>query len=191
VAAKLRDSFEARELTYPSNLLTIARLLLLPLTIFYLRRPEQRRKALLCMGLAMLTDALDGPIARRRGEVSRLGKLLDPIADKLVLNTTAVTLSQTRGFPWWITTLLLVRDAVILLAGLLVYRRTSHITAAQSTGKATTVALTAAVLLYTADGPRSGKPALYVALVPFALSLWQYGRRFVMIMRQNNQADSP
>ncbi len=183
MAAKLRDAFHLEEFTYPSNLLTMTRLALLPITLFYLRRPERRQRALLCMGLAMLTDALDGPVARRRGEVSRLGKILDPIADKLVLDTTAVVLSQTRGFPWWITILLLGRDIVILLAALLIYRRKAHITPAQTTGKATTVALTVAVLLYTADGPRSGKPALYVALIPFGLSIWQYGRRFLRVMQ--------
>lgn len=180
--AKLRDAFHPREFCYPSNLLTIVRLLLLPLTIAYLRRPEQKRRALFWMGTAMLTDAIDGPLARYRGEVSRLGEILDPLADKLVLNATAITLSQTRSFPWWITGMILLRDITIVLAALLIYRRQAHITPARITGKATTVALTAAVLLYTADGPRSGKPALYVAMVPFSLSIWQYGRRFVKLM---------
>lgn len=187
MAAKLRDAFDPKELIYPSNLLTFLRLLLLPVTIFYLRRPERRREALLCMATAMLTDAIDGPIARRRGEVSRLGKLLDPIADKLVLDTTAVTLSQTRGFPWWITGLLLFRDIGILLAALLIYRRQSHIMTAETAGKATTALLTVAALLYTADGPRSGKPAVYLALVPFTFSFWQYGRSFVELMLQRRR----
>lgn len=183
MAAKLRDAFHIREFFYPSNVLTIARVLLLPPTVAYLRHPDQRWQALLCLGTAMLTDAIDGPLARSRGEVSQLGKILDPIADKLLLDVTAVTLSQTRKFPWWITILLIVRDIGILLAALLVYRRKAQITTARITGKATTVALTVAAILYVADGPRSGKPALYVALVPFTLSLWEYGRRFLALMR--------
>jgi CDP-diacylglycerol--glycerol-3-phosphate 3-phosphatidyltransferase len=158
-------------------------LLLLPITLFYLRKPERRREALACLALTMFTDAVDGPLARWRGEVSHLGELLDPIADKLVINATAVVLSQTRGFPWWVTGLLIFRDTGIVLAGLTLIRRRAHITTAQATGKATTVALTAAMLLYTADGPRSGKPALLLAAVPFALSFVQYGVRFIRLMR--------
>lgn len=172
-----------RELLYPSNLLTLFRLLLVVPTLASIGRPEQRRRALVLLGLAMLTDAIDGPIARARGEVSRLGKLLDPIADKLLIDGTAIILARTRGFPWWVTGLLLFRDLGILAAAGLVLRRQARITTAESAGKLTTALLTAATLLYVADGPRSGKPVLYLALVPFTLSFFQYGRRFLAVMR--------
>ncbi len=173
-----------RELRYPANWLTLVRLLLLPPTIAYLRRPDGRLPALLCMGTALLTDAVDGPLARYREEVSPLGKVLDPIADKLVLNITMLTLVRTRAFPRWFVVLLLIRDIGILLAGLLIYRRRAQVATAKPAGKATTVVLTLAVLLYTADGPRSGRPVLYLALVPFALSFWQYGKLFIKLMRR-------
>ncbi|NTW01473.1 MAG: CDP-alcohol phosphatidyltransferase family protein [Oscillochloris sp.] len=176
-------AIHVRELLYPSNVLTISRLLLLPLTLTYMSRPERRREALACLALTMLTDAVDGPLARSRGEVSRLGELLDPVADKLVLDSTALVLSRTRGFPWLVTGLLLFRDIGILLAALVVLGRRAKITTAQSSGKATTVALTVATLCYVADGPRSGKPALWLAMIPFGLSFVQYGVRFVRMMR--------
>lgn len=184
----LAETIEPRELLYPSNLLTLFRLLLVAPTLASLRRPEQRRQALVLLGLAMLTDAIDGPIARARGEVSRLGKLLDPIADKLLIDGTAIILSRTRGFPWWVTGLLLFRDLGILAAATLVLRRRAHVTTAESTGKITTALLTAAILLYVADGPRSGKPALYLAMVPFTLSFFQYGQRFLAVMRSAEPA---
>ncbi len=180
---KLSAIVEPREFCYPSNLLTLFRLLLVGPTLYFLARPGRRRAALLCFGAGMLTDAIDGPIARARGEVSRLGKLIDPIADKLLLNGTAIILSRTRGFPWWVTGLLLFRDLGILAAAAVLLRRRSHITTAESAGKLTTALLTAATLLYIADGPRSGKPVLYLALLPFTLSFFQYGRRFLSVMR--------
>jgi CDP-diacylglycerol--glycerol-3-phosphate 3-phosphatidyltransferase len=183
---KLRH-IRLRELFYPSNLLTIARLLMLPTVLRALRRPDGRWEALATVGVAMATDAIDGPIARRRQEVSELGKLLDPIADKLMVDTTAFTLSQTRQFPWWATALLIGRDLVILLGGALVFRRRAEITTAHVTGKATTVALTGAMLLYIADGPRSGRPALYLALIPFTASLIAYMRSFLRIMRRGKE----
>ena len=180
----LPDTIEPRELLYPSNLLTLTRLLLVAPTLASLGRPERRRVALLLIAAAMFTDAIDGPIARSRGEVSRLGEILDPIADKLLLNGAAIILSRTRGFPWWATGLLLFRDAGILLAAVVVIRRRAQVTTAGSAGKLTTALLTLAALLYVADGPRSGRPALYLALVPFTLSFVQYGRRFVRALRR-------
>jgi CDP-diacylglycerol--glycerol-3-phosphate 3-phosphatidyltransferase len=174
--ASLRHAVALRELAYPSNLLTLARLMMLPAWLRYLRQPEDRWRALGIFGIAMLTDALDGPLARRRHEVSAIGKALDPIADKIMIDTTAIMLSRTRGFPWWATGLLLARDLAIVLGAIFVYRRRAQITMAHASGKATTLALTATMLLYVADGPRSGRPALYLSLLPFLYSAVHYVR---------------
>ncbi len=171
-----------RELLYPSNLLTVARLLMLPAALRAISQPEARWRALATLGLAMLTDVVDGPIARHRNEVSSLGQILDPVADKLMIDATAVTLSRSRGFPWWATGALLLRDACIVVGSVAVLRRRATISLAHPTGKATTAGLTAAMLLYIADGPRSGRPALYAALIPFVGSLIVYIGRFWRLM---------
>lgn len=183
-----RPPFRLREFAYPANILTIIRLVLLPFALRAMRRPEDKGKALALLGAAMFTDAIDGPIARRRGEISALGKLLDPIADKLFLDGTALTLSRYRDFPWWITGLLIARDLVILGGGTLIYRRKTEIVSAHPAGKLTTVSLTGAMLLYLADGPRSGKPALYLSLIPFSASLIAYIGSFVQHMRRRGDA---
>src|SRR5215213_5794631 len=183
--AKFRNAFQLREFSYPANLLTLARLLMLPTAIHYMRQEDGRWRALGVFGVAMATDVLDGPVARMRQEVSPLGKVLDPIADKLMIDAAAITLSQKHNFPWWVTGLLLARDLAILLGSLLVYRRHAQISVADSAGKATTVALASAMILYLADGPRSGKPALYIALLPFGVSLVVYARKFVEIGRHH------
>ena len=179
MAAKFRNAFQLREFLYPSNLLTLARLLMLPAAIYHMRQPDGRWRALAVFSLAMATDVIDGPLARMRHEVSPLGQVLDPIADKLMTNTTAVALSRTRGFPWWATGLLLARDLAILLGSLFVYRRHAKINVAHPSGKATTFGIAAAMLLYLADGPRSGRPALYLALLPFGWSMVVYGKQFL------------
>ncbi|HMO58509.1 MAG TPA: CDP-alcohol phosphatidyltransferase family protein [Roseiflexaceae bacterium] len=174
-----RQPIALREWFFPSNLLTLARLLMLPALLRALLRREGRFEALGLLGAAMATDLIDGPIARRRGEVSELGKVLDPIADKLTIDTTAFVLTLTRGFPWWATALLLARDAAILSGSAAIYRRHTAIATAGIAGKATTAALTTSLLLYIADGPRSGRPVLYLALVPFLFSILAYGWRFL------------
>jgi CDP-diacylglycerol--glycerol-3-phosphate 3-phosphatidyltransferase len=166
------------ELTYASNLLTLSRLLLLPPTLYFLRRQGTTSPALMCLGAAMLTDALDGMVARQQHTESRLGKVLDPLIDKLFLNSVALAL-VARGFPRWMVALLLFRDVgIVLAAGVLLLRR-NHIAVANWSGKASTTLLTIALLVYTIDGPRSGRPVLLLALVPFGLSFWHYGTRFI------------
>jgi CDP-diacylglycerol---glycerol-3-phosphate 3-phosphatidyltransferase len=171
-----RAVFQRHELLYPSNLLTVLRLLLLPLTLRFARQPGRERAATAVVAVAMLTDLLDGPIARSRGEVSDLGRLLDPIADKLTLDTFAVALSQRGRFPWWASGLLLFRDAVILGGGAAVWLRRGWITPPNAAGKATTGALTLALLAYGMFGARLGRLALLLFLVPFGASIVTYLR---------------
>jgi CDP-diacylglycerol--glycerol-3-phosphate 3-phosphatidyltransferase len=177
--ARLRHAFKLRELTYPANLLTIARLLMLPAAIRAILNPEQRWRALGILSVAMATDAVDGTLARRRQEVSPLGKFLDPVADKLMINATALALTRARGFPWWAVALLIGRDIAIVLGGAAIYRRRAEIVMAERSGKATTLGLTVAMLLYIADGPRSGRPALLLSLIPFAISIVVYARKLL------------
>jgi CDP-diacylglycerol--glycerol-3-phosphate 3-phosphatidyltransferase len=114
VPAKIRESIEPVEFIYPANVLSLIRLALVGPTVYYLLREDGAPKALIVIVLGMATDALDGPVARRRNEVSELGKLIDPIADKVTLDGIALALSARHGFPWWVTYLLLARDAAIL-----------------------------------------------------------------------------
>src|SRR3712207_4523711 len=119
VLVKMRESFELKELAYPSNLLSLLRLALVGPTVYYLLREERTDKALGLLALGMVTDFADGPIARWRDEESELGKVIDPIADKLTLDGVAIVLSMKHGLPWWITKLLLVRDVGVVAGSLL------------------------------------------------------------------------
>lgn len=167
---------EPHELLYPSNLLTLLRLLLLAPTHYYLRRPGRERAALLCLGIAMLTDMLDGPLARSRGEVSQLGMLLDPLADKLTIDGFAVAMSRKGLFPWWASVLLIGRDLVILGGAALVLRKDVRVTPPTMSGKVSTVAFTVALLAYALGGKKLGLPAMLLALIPYAISCAAYAR---------------
>jgi cardiolipin synthase len=101
-----------------ANWLTILRIFLIPVFVSLLvyRKPGS---ALLVFAAAALTDLLDGYVARRRGSQSRLGAFLDPIADKLLLTASFVTLTYLKALPFWITAVVISRD-VILVVGVLV-----------------------------------------------------------------------
>jgi CDP-diacylglycerol--glycerol-3-phosphate 3-phosphatidyltransferase len=178
VLAKMREALNLNELWYPSNQLSVVRLALVGPTVYYLLHEERTDKALGLLLLGMATDAVDGPLARRRGEVSELGKVIDPLADKLTLDAVAVALSMRRGFPWWVTKLLLVRDAGIVAGSMLIFRKSTYVTPSLYTGKVTTAMLTAALLQYLLDMQPWGRRTLIATLVPLAVSWSEYGWRF-------------
>lgn len=185
---KIREQFYLHELGYPSNLLTLVRIALIWPTIRFLLRPGGTNKALAMIALGMATDVVDGPLARNRGEVSELGKLLDPIADKVTLDGVALALSAKHGFPWWVTYLLLARDAAIVTGSTIILRRSSYITTSIWAGKATTASLSVTLLLYMLDARPWARRMLLLTLLPLGVSWGQYGMRYWRWMR-TNEAD--
>jgi cardiolipin synthase len=96
------------------NSLTILRILLIPCYIGLLvyGRFDQ---ALIVLIVAGLTDALDGAIARVMNQHTRLGAVLDPLADKLLLTSGFITLSMIHLIPSWVTILVVSRDLILML----------------------------------------------------------------------------
>ena len=95
------------------NLLTISRILLTP---GFVMAYEQQRfdLAWLLFAVAGLTDALDGILARVLHQRSRLGSMLDPLADKVLLDTSFICLTMQGWLPKWLTILVVSRDAIIV-----------------------------------------------------------------------------
>jgi len=106
------------------NTITVLRILMVPgFTICLLY--DRLLLALLVFAAAGLSDALDGLLARAFNQKTPLGAYLDPIADKLLLNTAFVSLAVLTIIPSWLAVLVLARDVIILL-GFLVLLMTSH-----------------------------------------------------------------
>ena len=96
------------------NSLTILRILLIPCYIGLLIY-GRFGQALIVLIVAGLTDALDGLIARVTNQHTRLGAVLDPLADKLLLTSGFITLSMIHLIPSWVTILVVSRDLILLL----------------------------------------------------------------------------
>ena len=103
------------ELTNLPNVLTMMRIVLIMPVVFLLllETPVASFIAALLTGLAAITDWLDGWLARRRGQVSLVGKLLDPLADKLIVMAILVVCTQLHRIPGWFVVLLLSRELSI------------------------------------------------------------------------------
>jgi cardiolipin synthase (CMP-forming) len=109
-----------------ANKITILRILLIPFfvveLIYYVRSGNEghRLAALLSFAVAAILDGVDGYIARRYNQISELGKILDPLADKLLLVSGVVELSFNHGtflgqIPLWLTGTIIGRDFLILI----------------------------------------------------------------------------
>ncbi|MFM5904764.1 MAG: CDP-diacylglycerol--glycerol-3-phosphate 3-phosphatidyltransferase [Micrococcales bacterium] len=124
------------------NAITVVRILLVPLFIWLLvsfpdKTNLERWFATALYVLAIATDGLDGSIARRRGLVTNLGKILDPIADKALIGGALVVLSVLNEVSWWATALILVRELGITAYRFVVIRK--RVIAASAGGKIKTI----------------------------------------------------
>lgn len=118
------EASSPRVLTVP-NLLSSLRIALIPLFVVLIVDHDTTMWGLLLFALVAATDWVDGLLARRLGQVSELGKVLDPTADRLAMAAGLIALAVRGVFPWWAAALILVRDAVVLAVGvgLLIGRR--------------------------------------------------------------------
>ena len=95
------------------NIITIMRILLVPV-VGYLLLEREFRPAVWLFLFAGVSDALDGFIARRFGMTTRLGSVLDPLADKLLVVTTVIILTRMALFPFWLVTVIITRELIIM-----------------------------------------------------------------------------
>ncbi len=104
-----------KEITNLPNMLTLLRIALIPpvMALMLIDTPEGNFWAVLLFAVAAITDWLDGYLARRQGLVSVLGKLLDPMADKLIVLATLVVAVQLGHVPAWFVVLLLSREVAV------------------------------------------------------------------------------
>jgi cardiolipin synthase len=113
---------EERILTVP-NFITTIRLLCIAVFLWLLLRGPHHRgwyPAALLLGALGATDGIDGFIARRFHQVSTLGKVLDPIADRLLLGVASISIIAVGGIPLWVGLLAVAREALVAAGFLLV-----------------------------------------------------------------------
>jgi CDP-diacylglycerol--glycerol-3-phosphate 3-phosphatidyltransferase len=97
------------------NLLSLLRLLGVPVFLYLVLVPHADIAAVAVLMLAGASDYLDGRLARAWGQISRLGQLLDPLADRLYIIATVVAFVLRDVIPWWLGALLVGRDVLLAL----------------------------------------------------------------------------
>jgi len=181
------------------NSLTVTRIFLVPLLVVVLLTKFEGRQILgipsdivgaAIFGLASLTDWADGYLARRRKQITPLGQMIDPLADKLLTLAALVSLVQLDLAPAWMVAVILGRDFAVTFLRSLAYAR-SVAMPASPLGKIKMVAQVVAILaLILSRGQlnelfyfdRIGEAALWAAVVTSLVSAADYFRRFGSVL---------
>ena len=173
------------------NTLTLVRMFLVPLLVVVLLTEFEGRQILGVskdivgagiFALASLTDWLDGYLARRRRQVTWIGQMLDPVADKLLTSAAFISLVQLDLAPAWMVALIIGREFAVTALRSLAYSKNVTIPAS-SLGKGKMVSQVVAILLILGGGPMPllapiGELALWVVMALAVASAVDYYRRF-------------
>lgn len=154
------------------NLLTLARIALLPVVVLCFRKGDSQG-ALVMYTLSMATDVADGFIARRFDQITHLGRLLDPVADKLALLTLLWLFVSDGQIPVWVFSAVLIKE-LILISGsafALVY---GVVVAALPVGKAATFAFALSMALRLGEMRPAADALLWLSLLLSAAALIWY-----------------
>ena len=126
------------------NLLSLFRLLLIPVYMTIYLNASQTRDyitAAVVLAISCLTDMVDGRIARKFNMISNVGKVLDPIADKVTQFTLIISLSIKYPVLWYLVSLFVIKEGFQFFAGLFTFRKGRMLTGALITGKICTAVL--------------------------------------------------
>ena len=154
-----------------ANVLTLLRLVLVPVFLLALfagngHETVSRIAAFVVFAVAVITDKVDGALARNYGMVTEFGTMADPIADKTLIGAALIGLSMLGDLPWWVTVVILAREVGITVLRFVVLRR--GVIPASRGGKLKTLVQAVAIGLFVL--PLSGS-WLVVASVVMAVAI--------------------
>ena len=158
------------------NALSLARIVSIPLFCWLSANERTRLWGILLFAVVVSTDWVDGYVARRTGQVSDLGRILDPVADRLAIGAGLVTFAISGIFPFWAAVLILVRDVAVLLGGAAVLWGRDIRVEVRWIGKIATASLMAAtawIAWGNAGGPL-GEVLLVGGWLAFAVGIVEY-----------------
>jgi cardiolipin synthase len=152
------------------NMLTISRFILIPIYLIFFFQ-GYIKIAFFIMVIAGLTDILDGYLARTRGQVTQLGVMLDPLADKTMMIAVIVSLLISGMIPWQAALAMFIRDIGMITGSAFFHFRGKKTVPANVMGKLTTVLYYLAVLLIIFKLPYAITYLWFVVVVSFLTAI--------------------
>jgi CDP-diacylglycerol--glycerol-3-phosphate 3-phosphatidyltransferase len=172
---------------YIPNGLTILRIILM--VPFVVALAYNKQAATLALAVIIITtDYFDGYFARRWDAITDIGKILDPLADKLCSASAAVALIHYRGYPLWLFLAIVARDLLILLAGLILIRINRIIPVSNISGKIAVGFISLSLFIYLINIESLKMPSVIAALVALFISIILYARFFIKTIKRKEQA---
>ena len=120
------------------NILTIIRFILIPF-IFTSVVNEDFLATIIIFTISAITDILDGYIARKYNYITDIGKLIDPLADKLTQMSLLLSLAILKILPWWIFAIVFIKECVMIISASLMYKKEDVVVYSKWYGKLATV----------------------------------------------------
>ncbi len=181
-------------LTIP-NLISLVRLGLIPIFLWLLIGKDDPLSAGLLLGVIGSTDWVDGYLARRLNQVSEVGKILDPLADRIAVVTAVIAGLVTGDLPFWFAWALIIREALVGVGAVVVALRGHTSLAVRKMGKLATLLLYAAVAWFFVGV--EWEPARWLAwgagvpgLVLYYVVAFQYAGDAVAAIRNRDEAQA-
>lgn len=169
-----------------SNLLSIIRIIL-AIPTAYLLYIEKIEYALIIGAIAAITDFFDGFLARRFNQITDLGKILDPVADKVFISIVGIALVIMRIMPLWFFIVILLRDVIILLGGLYTKKKIGLTLTSTFEGKVTFALILIVVLGLILDNMYARLYGPYLATAAMLYTLAQYYFRMQVELKNHSK----
>lgn len=186
-------SFKASDLFTVPNLITYVRfILIIPFAYFFLK--EEYISSAICIGLSGLSDCFDGLAARKLNQVTSLGKILDPIADKITLLVVVVCMVIFVPVVLPVLIVLLLKDVLMLLGGTDLINKGITPPAAKWYGKVGTVVFYISVCIIVFlkailnyENFALDLTLLSVTALTMIFALYQYGKIYIQLVKEYNE----
>jgi len=157
------------------NILSFARIFLV-IPIMYFLSIHENLMTVWFIVLAVIMDSLDGIIARKTNRITTLGKILDPLADKINTAGAFIALAVYQGFPAWIAVVIILRDVVIIAGAAIAYKHRAIVSASNRPGKLTVFVITLYGLSYILRIEQLQFPFMIVVAIMIIYSIINYAQ---------------
>tara|TARA_B100000315_G_scaffold210794_1_gene207267 strand:- start:483 stop:1103 length:621 start_codon:yes stop_codon:yes gene_type:complete len=178
IAAKIFSSGGKGGLSLP-NWLTLTRILMLPLLVLFLlqRSPQSRGIAVVIFSLAAISDWMDGHLARKHGQITPLGELLDPVADKLLIMAALLPLVAIGKVDAWIVAVILGREFLVTAMRAVALRQGLIVTSSPIGKTKMGLEIAAIIFLIMDIIPLAGTILIWAAMIAAVVSAIDYFRK--------------
>lgn len=173
--------FEKGKVWTISNILSFSRLII-SIFLFLLIVNQNSIGAILLGFVAIITDYADGYFARKRNEISELGKVLDPVADKIAVGLSSIGLHLAYGLPLWVVLVIIGRDLLIFIGSVILIGKMDHVIPSELPGKIAVTIISFLLLSYLFRYDVLKEPLLVLTVIIIIVSFIYYLIKFIRII---------